>query len=227
MAILAPSILNSDFLKLGDEINMLNESESDWIHLDIMDGSFVPNISFGIPVVQAVHEVAQKPLDAHLMIVHPEKYIEAFRKAGAHSINVHYEACPGNLHDVVRQIKDEGCKAAVTIKPDTPVEKVFDITAEVDMILVMSVFPGFGGQDFIEDTYERVEGLRKFIVDNHLKTLIEVDGGVTLKNARQLCESGVDALVVGSFIFKSDDPLETIRELKRQTAFQSSNSGAW
>ncbi len=227
MAILSPSILNADFLNLGDSIKMLNSSETDWIHLDVMDGVFVPNISFGIPVVQAVKKITQRPLDVHLMIVHPEKYIKAFKKAGADTINVHYEACPGNLRAVINQIRDEGCKVAVTIKPDTPVENIYDYAADVDMILVMSVFPGFGGQEFIEDTYGRVEKLKNYIGDHQLNTLIEVDGGVTLDNARQLCESGVDALVVGSFIFKSENPLETIKELKQRTAFHSSNAWAW
>jgi len=211
---IAPSILNADFLNLGNEIQMINESESDWIHMDVMDGSFVPNISFGIPIVESVAAIAKKPLDVHLMIVHPEKYLQDFKKAGASILNVHYETCQNNLRDVIEMIRETGCKAAITINPDTEVNKIFDVVPLVDMVLVMSVFPGFGGQEFIETTYERVTALKSFITQNKLDTLIEVDGGVSDKNARQLYEAGADVLVVGSFIFRSHSPKQTIADIR-------------
>ncbi len=216
MSLIAPSILNSNFLTLGKSIEMLNESEADWVHLDVMDGSFVPNISFGIPVVEAVKKVSKKPLDVHLMIVNPEKYIEAFRKAGADIINVHFEACKDkDLKKILTDIELSGAKPAITIKPDTPVEDIYDFVPYVSMVLVMSVFPGFGGQKFIEKTYERIEKLKAFIVKNNLDTLIEVDGGVSMDNTAKLKTCGVDVMVVGSFIFKSDDPIQTISRLKQ------------
>ena len=216
MSIIAPSILNSDFLTLGNTIELLNQSDADWVHLDVMDGSFVPNISFGIPVVEAVKKVAKKPLDVHLMIVHPEKYIQNFRDAGADWINIHYEACQdNNLKGVLSDIRNLGAHPAITIKPDTPVEKIFDFIPYVDMVLVMSVFPGFGGQKFIEDSYTRIENLKKFINKNKANVLIEVDGGVSTENIANLKSCGVDVFVIGSVIFKSRDPNHTIARLKQ------------
>ena len=218
MSLIAPSILNSDFLMLGNTIQMLNESEADWVHLDVMDGSFVPNISFGIPIVEAAKQTTKKPLDVHLMIVNPEKYIEGFRKAGADLINIHYEACKEkDLVAILKEIKDSGARPAIAINPDTPVNKIFDISEYLDMVLVMSVFPGFGGQKFIEPTYDRVKELKQFFVQNKLNTLIQVDGGVSLDNASKLKASGVDVMVAGSIIFKAKDPMQTIAELKSLT----------
>lgn len=218
MSLIAPSILNSDFLMLGNTIQMLNESEADWVHLDVMDGSFVPNISFGIPIVEAAKQTTKKPLDVHLMIVNPEKYIEGFRKAGADLINIHYEACKEkDLVAILKEIKDSGARPAIAINPDTPVNKIFDISEYLDMVLVMSVFPGFGGQKFIEPTYGRVKELKQFFVQNKLNTLIQVDGGVSLDNASKLKASGVDVMVAGSIIFKAKDPMQTIAELKSLT----------
>lgn len=218
MSLIAPSILNSDFLMLGNTIQMLNESEADWVHLDVMDGSFVPNISFGIPIVEAAKQATKKPLDVHLMIVNPEKYIEGFRKAGADLINIHYEACKEkDLVAILKEIKDSGARPAIAINPDTPVDKIFDISEYLDMVLVMSVFPGFGGQKFIEPTYGRVKELKQFFVQNKLNTLIQVDGGVSLDNASKLKASGVDVMVAGSIIFKAKDPMQTIAELKSLT----------
>ncbi|NJN26864.1 MAG: ribulose-phosphate 3-epimerase [Cyclobacteriaceae bacterium] len=215
MSLIAPSILNSDFLLLGDTVQMLNESETDWIHLDVMDGSFVPNISFGIPIVEAVKKTAKKPLDVHLMIVNPEKYIEGFRQAGADIINIHYEACQQkNLKSILRTIRDTGARPALAIKPDTPVSAVFDYAEYIDMVLVMSVFPGFGGQQFMEESYERIARLRSFFNDNNMDTLIQVDGGVSPGNIARLKSAGADVMVVGSVIFKSASPSNTISELK-------------
>jgi ribulose-phosphate 3-epimerase len=217
MSLIAPSILNSDFLTLGNTIDILNNSEADWVHLDVMDGSFVPNISFGIPVVEAVKKTSKKPLDVHLMIVNPEKYLEDFRKAGADIINVHYEACKDkDLKQILTDIKNLGARPAITIKPDTAVEDIFEFIPYVDMVLVMSVFPGFGGQQFIEDTYDRVKKLKSFIVENQFNTLIQVDGGVSLENTAKLKSCGVDVMVVGSVIFKSENPNETIARLKQR-----------
>ena len=215
MAIIAPSILNSDFLALGESINMINESDAEWIHLDVMDGSFVPNISFGIPIVEAAKKITKKPLDVHLMIVNPEKYIEGFRKAGADLINIHYEACKDkDIVSILKEIRKSGARPALAINPDTPVHEIFELCKHVDMVLVMSVFPGFGGQKFIEETYQRVMDLKAYLETSNLKTLIQVDGGVSQDNAEKLKACGVDVMVVGSVIFKSPQPLKTIAELK-------------
>jgi ribulose-phosphate 3-epimerase len=215
MSLISQSILNSDFLKFGDTMNLINESEADWVHMDVMDGSFVPNISFGIPIVEAAKRVTKKPLDVHLMIVNPEKYIDGFRKAGADLINIHYEACKGkDLVAILKEIKNSGARPAVAINPDTPVNKIFDIAEYIDMVLVMSVFPGFGGQKFIETTYDRVKELKQFFAKNKLDTLIQVDGGVVHGNIAKLSAAGVDVMVAGSVVFKAENPMQTISELK-------------
>jgi len=215
MSLIAPSILNSDFLTLGNSINMINESEADWIHLDVMDGSFVPNISFGIPIVEAAKKITKKPLDVHLMIVNPEKYIDGFRKAGADLINIHYEACKDkDLISILKEIRKTGARPAITINPDTPVQDIFSFCQYVDMVLVMSVFPGFGGQKFIEATYDRVNDLKKFMVRNNLNTMIQVDGGISRDNIAKLKSCGVDVMVVGSVIFNGEKPKKIISELK-------------
>lgn len=210
--IIAPSVLASDFANLQREITMLNESEAHWIHVDIMDGVFVPNISIGLPVVEAIHRHAGKPLDVHLMIVQPERYVEAFRAAGAANISVHFEACP-HLHRNLQQIKALGCKAGVAINPHTPVQGLADVIGDIDLVCVMSVNPGFGGQKFIEHTYRKVQMLKQLIVDAGANTLIEIDGGVNLQNARRLLDAGADVLVAGSFVFQAQDPKEVIRDL--------------
>ena len=215
MSLIAPSILNSDFLNLGNSINMINESEADWIHLDVMDGSFVPNISFGIPIVEAAKKITTKPLDVHLMIVNPEKYIDGFRKAGADLINIHFEACKDkDLISILKEIKKIGARPAITINPDTPVQDIFSFCQYVDMVLIMSVFPGFGGQKFIEATYDRVKDLKMFIVSNNLNTMIQVDGGVSRDNIVRLKSCGADVMVVGSVIFNGEKPKKIISELK-------------
>jgi len=213
MKLVAPSILAADFNSLGKEIEMINQSKADYVHCDVMDGVFVPNISFGIPVIQSVHKIAQKPLDVHLMIVHPEKYIEDFVRAGASILTVHYEACI-HLHRTINQIKDLGIKASVCLNPHTPISLLEDIIEELDMVLLMSVNPGFGGQDFIENTYRKAASLKEMILMKNSKSLIEVDGGVNLDTGKRLYESGVDVLVAGSYIFKSENPLQTIAALK-------------
>ncbi len=194
---------------------MLNHSEADWIHVDIMDGRFVPNISFGLPVCEAIHRHATKPLDVHLMIEQPERYLEAFHEAGAAHLTVHYEACP-HLHRVVQQIKQLGCQAGVALNPHTPVKLLEDIIGDVDIVLIMSVNPGFGGQTFIEQTYRKIKRLRQLMDRVGTTAHIEIDGGVSDQNARALIEAGADVLVAGSFVFKSDQPAQTIRELKQQ-----------
>jgi len=211
--LIAPSILAADFANLQSEIKMINASEADWIHLDIMDGVFVPNISFGIPVCKAIQRHASKPLDVHLMIKEPENYVEAFKNAGAQSISVHFEACP-HLHRNIQQLKDLGVMAGVAINPHTPVDFLKDVILNIDLVLVMSVNPGFGGQQFIENTFSKVKALKELINHKGSNAKIEIDGGVNLQNARSLLDAGADVLVAGSFVFKSDDPLNTISELK-------------
>jgi ribulose-phosphate 3-epimerase len=213
MKLVAPSILAADFNSLGKDIEMINQSEADYIHCDVMDGVFVPNISFGIPVIQAVNKIAQKPLDVHLMIVHPEKYIEDFVLAGASILTVHYEACI-HLHRIINQIKELGIKASVCLNPHTPVCLLEDIIDDLDMVLLMSVNPGFGGQDFIENTYKKAASLKELILKKNSKALIEVDGGVNLNTGKKLYDSGVDILVAGSHVFKSKNPIQTIAALK-------------
>lgn len=211
--IIAPSILAADFANLQREVELLNESEADWIHLDIMDGIFVPNISFGIPVCKAISKHATKPLDVHLMIEKPENYVEAFRDAGAFQISVHYEACP-HLHRNIQQLKDLGVKAGVALNPHTDIRVLRDILRDIDLVILMSVNPGFGGQKFIENTYKKCARLKKLITDTDSAALIEIDGGVNNINAPLLMNADADALVAGSFVFTSDNPKETIKDLK-------------
>jgi ribulose-phosphate 3-epimerase len=209
----APSILSANFLNLRKEIEMLNESEADWIHIDVMDGVFVPNISFGFPVLDFVKKAARKPLDVHLMIVEPQKFISEVAATGAYMMNVHYEACT-HLHRVVQEIKKAGMKAAVTLNPHTPVLLLEDILADLDMVLLMTVNPGFGGQKFIVHSIEKVAVLKEMILKKNLSTLIEVDGGVNLETGKQLIEAGADVLVAGNFVFSSKNPKDTIHQLK-------------
>ncbi|KYG81217.1 ribulose phosphate epimerase [Roseivirga seohaensis] len=212
--IIAPSVLAADFANLQRDVEMLNESQADWIHVDVMDGMFVPNISFGLPVCEAIYKHAKKPLDVHLMIEQPDRYLEDFRNAGAATITVHYEACD-HLHRTLQVIKSLDCKAGVALNPHTNVQLLEDIICDIDMVCIMSVNPGFGGQKFIENTYKKVRQLKEIIAENDAKTLIEIDGGVNATNAPLLMEAGADVLVAGSFVFKSIDPLATIEELKR------------
>lgn len=210
---IAPSILAADFGNIQKEVEMLNASQADYIHVDIMDGIFVPNISFGVPVTEAIHRHAQKPLDVHLMIQQPDLYLEAFRNAGAEIITVHYEACT-HLHRTLQAIKKLGAKAGVAINPHTSVDLLRDVVDELDLVCVMSVNPGFGGQRFIENTYSKVLRLKDLLISKDAKGLIEIDGGVNLQNAPLLLEAGADILVAGSFVFTSSDPIATIAELK-------------
>ena len=212
-SIIAPSILASDFANLQREIVMINESEADWIHIDIMDGVFVPNLSMGLPVVEAVKRHARKPMDVHLMIVQPERFVEAFHKAGAAIISVHVEACP-HLHRNVQQIKQLGIKAGVALNPHTSVSQLENIIQEIDLVCLMSVNPGFGGQKFIETTYQKIKDLKKMIVASKSNAVIEIDGGVNEANAKPLLEAGADVLVAGNFVFSSSEPKEVIRKLK-------------
>lgn len=212
--LIAPSLLSANFLNLEKDIKMLNRSQADWIHLDIMDGVFVPNISFGFPIIDRLREVATKPLDVHLMIVQPEKFISEISAAGAYMMNVHYEACT-HLHRVVHEIKKHGMKAGVTLNPHTPVCLLEDVVADLDMVLLMSVNPGFGGQKFIPQTVEKVSRLKELIARKNASTLIEVDGGVNLQTGKLLVDAGADVLVAGSFVFSSENPEETIHKLKQ------------
>jgi len=210
--IIAPSILAADFNNLGKDIEMINRSEAGYVHCDVMDGVFVPNISFGVPVIEHVKKIAQKPLDVHLMIVNPDNLIPSFVKAGASIITVHFEACT-HLHRTVQAIKSMGVKASVCLNPHTPVAFLEDIIAELDMVLLMSVNPGFGGQKFIENTYKKVGQLRSLIDKNNPECLIEVDGGVNFETGKKLLDYGANVLVAGSFVFNSDDPVNVIQKL--------------
>jgi ribulose-phosphate 3-epimerase len=213
MAIVSPSLLAANFIDLKSDIEMINSSEADWLHMDIMDGVFVPNISFGFPVLDAVAKVCKKPLDVHFMIVHPERYIAQTAKAGAMMMNVHYEACT-HLNRTIQEIHDAGMKAGVTLNPSTPVSCLEDVIGDVDMVLLMSVNPGFGGQKFIENTINKAQRLRKLITESGSKALIEVDGGVQGETAPRLVAAGVDVLVSGSYVFRAQDPYATIKQLK-------------
>ncbi|HYX08710.1 MAG TPA: ribulose-phosphate 3-epimerase [Bacteroidales bacterium] len=212
--LISPSILNADFGHLADVIDMLNESRSDWVHLDVMDGMFVPNISFGMPVVKLIKKHSTKPLDVHLMIVDPDRYIQDFKDAGADRLIVQYEACT-HLHRTIQVIRQTGMKAAVALNPHTSVHLLEDILHDLDQVLIMTVNPGFGGQDFIPHSFEKIKQLRKMIDERNCNTLIEVDGGIDLSNISKLSDAGVDVFVVGSFIFKSDNPAATIEALKK------------
>lgn len=216
--IIAPSMLAADFANLQRDIELINNSEADWFHIDIMDGVFVPNISFGIPVTEAIKKYAKKPLDVHLMIVNPEKYLAAFAKAGANYITVHYEACT-HIHSILHQIKTLGCKAGIVLNPATPVGVLEDIIFDCDLVLLMSVNPGFGGQTFIENTFSKVKKIKELISQKNANTLIEIDGGVNLKNGQRLLDAGADALVAGSFVFNAENPSLIIHELKNLRTF--------
>ena len=213
MTIVSPSLLAADFLHLDSDIEMINRSEAEWLHLDVMDGVFVPNISFGFPVLEAVAKKCTKALDVHFMIVHPEQYIKQTAQLGAMMMNVHYEACT-HLHRTIQEIHDAGMKAGVTLNPATPVSVLEDIIQDVDMVLLMSVNPGFGGQKFIENTIDKVKRLRKLIEEKGSKALIEVDGGVQAETAPRLVAAGVDVLVSGSYVFKSATPEAVIHSLR-------------
>jgi ribulose-phosphate 3-epimerase len=214
--LIAPSILAADFANLQRDIEMINNSEADWFHIDIMDGVFVPNISFGMPVLDAIRKHAQKTIDVHLMIVDPDRYITTFKKLGADILTVHYEACT-HLHRTLQAIKAEGMKAGVALNPHTSVDLLEDVIQDIDLVCIMSVNPGFGGQSYIENTYAKVEKLKAMIVRKNTSTLIEIDGGVTNKNAKQLSTAGADVLVAGSYVFGAENPVATIAGMKEMT----------
>lgn len=211
--IISPSLLAADFTDLRHEVEMINKSDADWLHLDIMDGTFVPNISFGFPVIDAVAKICKKPLDVHFMIEHPERYVQRTAKTGAMMMNVHYEACV-HLHRTVEEIHDAGMKAGVTLNPSTPVCLLEDILNDVDMVLLMSVNPGFGGQKFIEGTIDKLRALREMVDRKNSRALIQIDGGVQAETAPRLVEAGADVLVSGSYVFKATDPIQTIHDLR-------------
>lgn len=215
MAILAPSMLAADFGNLQRDTQMINQSKADWFHIDIMDGVFVPNISYGMPVLKAIGKYAEKPLDVHLMIVDPDRYIKAFKELNSAILTVHYEACT-HLHRTLQAIKSEGMKAGVALNPHTSVSFLEDCIKDLDLVLIMSVNPGFGGQSFIENTYKKIEQAQELIEKTNSKAIIEVDGGVNDKNASKLIQAGADALVAGSFVFKSENPTLTIESLKKK-----------
>ena len=215
--LIAPSVLAADFANLQRDIEMINNSQADWFHIDIMDGVFVPNISFGMPVLEAITKHATKTIDVHLMIVDPDRYIKTFKSLGADILTVHYEACT-HLHRTLQAIKAEGMKAGVALNPHTNVSLLEDVINDIDMVCIMSVNPGFGGQSFIENTYKKVAQLKELIVRNNASTLIEIDGGVTNKNAAELVRAGADALVAGNYVFKAEDPIATIADLKKITS---------
>lgn len=212
--LIAPSLLAANFAHLQKDIEMINQSTADWLHLDIMDGVFVPNISFGFPVIESIKDICQKPLDVHLMIVEPDKFIADFATVGTYMLNVHYEACT-HLHRTIQKIKAANMKAAVTLNPHTPICVLQDIIQDVDMVLLMSVNPGYGGQKFITNTLQKSADLKELILKKNAKALIQIDGGVNLTTGRQLVEQGADVLVAGSFVFASTNPLQTIAELKK------------
>jgi ribulose-phosphate 3-epimerase len=216
--LIAPSVLAADFANLQRDIEMINSSEADWFHIDIMDGVFVPNISFGMPVLEAIARHAKKTIDVHLMIVDPDRYIKTFAGLGANILSVHYEACT-HLHRTLQAIKAEGMKAGVAINPHTNVNLLEDVINDIDLVCIMSVNPGFGGQSFIEKTYDKIKNLKEIINRNGASTLIEIDGGVTDKNAKQLVEAGADVLVAGNYVFKASNPTDTIAGLKTLTSF--------
>lgn len=216
MALLAPSILSANFGNLDKDVDMINSSEADWFHIDIMDGVFVPNISFGFPIVEAVNKKAKKIKDAHLMIVNPDQYLDTFKKLGVDYLTVHYEACT-HLHRTIQEIKKLGMKAGVALNPHTNINLLEDIIEILDLVLVMSVNPGFGGQKFIENTYKKIGVSKDLIIQKNSKALIQVDGGISLENAKKLADTGADVLVAGSSVFNAQDPIQMIKDLKSCT----------